>query len=103
MTGIGNKSLNDVNIGELSPGTVGRRYIPECGLKKHRERIHKESKFADDHKNLPFKFSKPKKYSRREVKICCNCGSYVNVNVNTVGVICRSCGLYSPVKEVSIE
>lgn len=94
------RSLNNLSIGELSPGSTDRRYEPACGLKKHRERIHKESKFADDYKNLPFTFSKPKKNPRRTYKICNNCGSVIYVNVNTVGIICSSCKQYSSVREV---
>ena len=44
--------------GELSPGSTKRRWIPEGGEQRLRDRIHKESKFVDDHKNLPFTFAK---------------------------------------------
>lgn len=92
--------LSDYNINQkLSPGSP-RRWEPECGIKKHNERIHRESKYADDHKNLPFTFSKPKKAKRQEYFICNNCGYVLSANVNTVGVICSSCKKYSSVRGV---
>lgn len=90
----------DIGVGELRPGTTKRRWEPEVGMKKHRERIHRESKFADDHKNLPFTFSKPKKPSRNAVVRCSNCGALFSANVNTVGIICSSCKQFSVVEVV---
>lgn len=75
---------------EVSPGH-GRRYEPAVGLKKHNERIHKESKIADS-KNLPFSFRKPQKPVGSSVGLeCPNCGNYIVVNTKTVAVICSSC------------
>ena len=37
----------------------GRRWVPEGGLQKLKNKIHRESKAADDFKKLPFTFSKP--------------------------------------------
>ncbi len=85
---------------ELSPGSVGRRYEPKAGVKKHNERIHRESKFADDHKKLPFSFSKPSKPKRSKLIKCCNCGNITSANKDTVGVICCSCNTFSAVEEV---
>jgi len=93
----------DGNIGELSPGTTPRRWEPHGGINKHNERIHRESKFADQHKNLPFEFSKPKKAGRRQYMECSNCGHIVHVSINTVGIICNECKTYNDVKEVSFE
>lgn len=85
---------------EITPGTVGRRYEPEGGLKKYRDKIHRESKFADEHKNLPFKFSKPSKNKRSKIVKCCNCEYITRVNIDTVGMICSNCGKFSSVEEV---
>jgi len=83
---------------ELSPGEVKRRYEPEGGLKKHRERIHKESVYADSNLNLPFKFSKPKKLGRREIKRCSECGKQIHTSINTVGFICTNCNKFVKVE-----
>lgn len=88
------------DIGELSPGTVNRRVIPEGGLKRHNERIHRESKIADDHKKLPFTFSKPKKPKRAKLIQCDNCGNISIGTINTVGIICENCHSFSSVSEV---
>jgi hypothetical protein len=72
------------------PGS-GRRWEPEIGTQKHNERIHKESKFADDHKNLPFEFSKPVRFGKSKDVFCKNCGRGAAVPKNTIGMICPSC------------
>lgn len=87
-------------VGELSPGSTPRRWEPEGGLKKHRERIQRESKFADENKNLPFTFSKPKRPKRQSFFECENCGRVISAPVNTVGVICNGCKQFTKVKEV---
>jgi len=79
---------------ELSPGSTPRRYVPALGEKKHRERIHRESKIADS-KNLPFTFSKPKKPKRQSSFKCKHCGYVFSAPVNTVGVICSECKTFS--------
>lgn len=73
----------------LSPGSK-RRYDPEVGIKKHNERIHRESKIADS-KNLPFTFSKPLKSPGKKFSIECACGNVLNINTNTVAIICSRC------------
>jgi DNA-directed RNA polymerase subunit RPC12/RpoP len=93
----------DGDIGELSPGSTPRRWEPEGGVRKHNERIHRESNFADQYKNLPFSFSKPRKSGRKEYMACTNCGHIVHLSVNTVGIICNECKTYNEVKEVSFE
>lgn len=98
------KHLKKSNLGgskELSPGSTGRRYEPASGVKKHNERIHKESKYMDDNKKLPFTFSKPKKSQKTKLVKCKNCGDIKRVNKNTVGVICESCKQYSGVEEIN--
>lgn len=85
----------DTGKSELSPGAIGRRWEPEEGLQKYRERIHRESKYADDNKNLPFTFSKPKKKKRSALVKCKNCGYVFSATVETVGVICRNCKKFS--------
>jgi len=97
-----NKSVRNTPIGELPAGATERRYEPEGGVKKHNERIHRESKYIDDHGNLPFTFSKPKKQVRNKYVACSNCGHITRAQKNTVGIICSECKTYSSVEEVSM-
>lgn len=93
--------VGTLGVGELRPGVTARRWEPDGGVKKLNERIHKESRFADTHKNLPFSFRKPPKaMGRDKIFICGNCGAYINGTSATVGVICRSCNKFSTVTEV---
>jgi len=63
------------------------------GSKAYREQIHRDSKFADDHKNLPYTFSKPKKYKNPTgVEDCPSCGNASPIWPNTIMVACR-CGI----------
>jgi len=95
------KTFNDLGIGELRPGSTGRRWEPNEGIGKLNKRIHKESKFADDNKNLPFTFSKPFKAKARTSSVeCDNSGNITIGTLNTVGIICRKCGKFSKVSEV---
>lgn len=95
--GIKKEPINQV----LSPGSTKRRYEPEGGTKKHNERIHKESRYADEHKNLPFKFSKPHKPKGRSTLVSCdNCGFITTGTTATVGIVCRNCKKFSTVSEV---
>lgn len=87
---------------ELAPGATPRRYEPASGIKKHNERIHKETAYVDKYKNLPFEISKPKKPKKQTIKVCANCGHPVQVSVDCVGVICRYCHKYSSVEEIEI-
>lgn len=77
--------------GELSPGSTPRRWIPEGGEGKHREKIHRESKFIDDHKNLPFTFSKPQRPKKQALFKCLECGHFFYAPKKTVMVICSKC------------
>ena len=90
----------DLGIGELYPGTTERRWEPEGGLKNHQERIHRESRYVDEHKNLPFEFSKPRKTGSRKYMKCSKCGHIVYVSVNTIGIICKECNAYVSVEGV---
>lgn len=95
------KTVDDLGIGELSPGANGRRWEPEEGISNLNKRIHKESKFADDTKNLPFTFSKPFKSKTRSSFVKCNnCGNITTGTLHTIGIICRRCSKYSKVSEV---
>ena len=97
------KALKNSNLGgsrELAPGATPRRYEPASGVKKHNERIHKESKWTDDNKNLPFTFSKPKRGAKGCVKKCAKCGDLKHVNVNTVGIECKICKSYASLEEI---
>ncbi len=89
--------------GELTPGATSRRYEPNGGTQKHNERIQRESAFVDKYKKMPFSFSKPKSAKIPEIKICANCGEYVRVNKNSIGVICSSCKTFSKLLEVPHE
>lgn len=94
------KGLKPLNQ-ELTPGATPRRYDPAGGLKRHRERIHRESKQADDWKNLPFTFSKPSKPKGRHAYVQCdNCGYITSGSSATVGMICPECHKFSSVTEV---
>lgn len=95
---VDNTPLNQ----ELSPGSVGRRWAPEGGVNKLNERIHRESKHMDNHGNLPFTFSKPKKYTSNKHIKCTNCGYVTSASKNTVGIICNECKKYSSVTEVDV-
>jgi len=93
-------SKKDLGIGELSPGSTPRRYEPEGGVKKHNERIHRESKYVDEHKNLSFKFSKPKSPGRQKYVRCNGCSSISRTSINTVGIICDHCHNYCGVEDI---
>jgi ribosomal protein S27E len=95
--GINNTPLKQ----ELPAGATPRRYEPECGIKKHNERIHRESKYADAHKNLPFTFRKAYKPKGQNAYVHCdNCGHITSATTVTVGMICKECGKFSTVTEV---
>ena len=88
---------------ELPAGT-GRIYEPSLGTRKHNERIHRESKYTDDHKNLPFTFSKlPKARGRSAYVKCDNCGHVSSATSITVGIICKECKKFSSVTEVECD
>jgi len=98
------KGLKNVDLGgskELPAGATPRRYEPAGGVNKHNERIHNESKWVDENRNLPFTFSKPNKDQRQKLVKCLNCGALKMVNKNTVGVICSGCKQYSSVEEIN--
>jgi len=98
------KAIAGDNIGELTPGATPRRYEPSGGTQRHNERIHRESKYADTHKNLPFEFSKPPKLTSRSKYIKCDsCGYITSASINTVGMVCPECKKYSSVTEVIDE
>ena len=94
-------TFDDLGVGELRPGANPRRWEPEGGVNKLNERIHKESKFADSHKNLPFSFRKPyKSVGRNSLVQCTNCGAVSLGSTATVGIICKKCNKFVKVKEV---
>jgi hypothetical protein len=96
-----NYTFSDIGIGELRPGVMPRRWEPEGGVNRLRNKIHKESKFADDHKNLPFQFGKPKKSKPINTLVMCdNCGAVTAVTAITVGIVCKKCNKFSTVTEV---
>ena len=97
---MGSEFKVDGQIGELAPGATPRRFEPAGGTRKHNERIHKESKIADDNKNLPFTFSKPKTAGRNSVFECTECGYKIAASVNNVGFVCPDCKKFTKSKEV---
>ncbi len=89
---------------ELPAGSTARRYEPEVGVRKHNERIHRESKTADSWKGLPFSFRKPLKAMGRNTAVQCDkCGHITHGTTATVGMICISCGKFSTVSKVSFD
>ena len=97
---INKEPLNQV----LTPGATPRRYEPEGGIRKHNERIHRESRYADHNKNLPFSFRKPPKPRGRTIYIKCdNCGHMTAATTVTVGIICKECKKFSTVTEVEFD
>lgn len=90
----------NLGVGELSPGATERRWEPEGGLKNHNKKIHIESRYADEHKNLPFEFSKPRRQGPSKYMKCNKCGYIVYVSVNTIGIICKECNAYVGVEGV---
>ena len=88
----------------LEPGVTKRRWEPEEGTRKLNKRIHKESKFADDHKNLPFTFSKPSKPRGRTMYVSCdNCNYIASATTVTIAMVCTGCKSFSTVSEVVDE
>ena len=93
------KGVVKKNYSQELPAGADRRYEPEIGIRKHNERIHKESKLAEA-KNLPFNFRKPPKPLGRSVGIeCPYCERYIGSNTNTVAIICSGCGKFFKVEE----
>jgi formylmethanofuran dehydrogenase subunit E len=89
---------------ELSAGATPRRFEPEGGVKKLNERIHRESKYSDLHKNLPFSFRKPPKPIGRSTCVRCkNCGHLFYGTTATVGIICSNCKQFSATEEVELD
>jgi hypothetical protein len=78
-------------MSEISPESVKRRWEPEGGSHRHGERIRKESKFADNYKNLPFKLSKPPTRKKNNDFECEECGRYFLAPKNTIMCICPNC------------
>lgn len=86
---------------ELPAGSTPRRWEPDGGVNKLNERIHRESKYADSHKKLPFTFRKPPKPKGRSTYVKCdNCGYITGGSTATVGMICPECKKYSSVSEI---
>jgi len=77
--------------GELSPGSTPRRWLPDGGERKLRERIHRESALTDKYKDLPFKFSKPTHNKPSNIFKCSECDYLFFAPKNTILVICSNC------------
>lgn len=76
--------------------------MPEKGLRKHQEKIHRESKIADQ-KNLPFTFSGPKRSGKQIWFRCVECDHVFLASKNTVMVICRECKKLTKVERIHNE
>lgn len=89
---------------ELPAGSTPRRYEPTLGVRKHNERIHRESKHVDDYKNLQFTFRKPPKSKGASAYVRCDhCGNVTSATSITVGIVCKKCKKFSSVTEVSCD
>lgn len=88
---------------ELDPGSTGRRWEPDGGVNKLNDQIHRESRFVDEHKNMPFSFSKPTRPKKSKIIKCGCCGYVVSVPKNTVGMICKKCNKYVSVEGVVVD
>ena len=98
------KGISQEPLRQELPAGSPRRYEPEGGVGKHNERIHRESRYADHHKNLPFTFRKPPKPMGRSAYVQCdNCGHITCASTITVGMICKECGKFSAVSEVDLD
>jgi hypothetical protein len=78
-----------------------RRWLPDIGERKHNEKIHRESKIADDYKNLPFKFSKPKKDKRYTRFECIECSGVLFAPINTIMCVCHNCKKTTKVEKLN--
>lgn len=76
-----------------------RRYLPDEGERKLHEKIHRESKLADQ-KNLPFTFSKPEHPRKQALFGCSECGYIFFAPKNTVMIICSKCKKLSKVEKM---
>lgn len=95
------KGMSSSSLNQELPAGAPRRYEPELGIRKHNERIHRESKNADDYKNLQFTFRKPPKSRGSSTYVKCdNCGHISSATSITVGIICSGCKKFSSVTEV---
>ena len=79
-----------------------RRYLPEIGERKFREKIHRESKLTDQ-KNLPFTFSRPRCSGKQVLFECNECGHVFFASKNTVMIICSKCKKLSKVEKMDDE
>ncbi len=72
--------------------------------KGHKEKIHRDSKFADNNKDLPFTFSKSKKSKpNRDVYQCSKCERVIPMDASrTHAIVCR-CNNFIVVEEVMIN
>jgi len=77
---------------------MDRRWVPEGGLSKHRDKIHKGSKVADT-KNLPFSFSKPRREATTYFE-CVACGRQFVAGKNTIMVICPDCNKVTKARKI---
>ena len=77
-----------------------RRWIPEGGIKRHNEKIHRESKIADDYKNLPFTFSKPPRNKRHGWFECVECGKIISASINTDMCVFSNCKKATKVEKI---
>ena len=77
----------------------GRRWVPEGGLQRYRDKIHRESKIADQ-KGLPYTISKPDKPKKHDYFSCAECGRKFSAPKNTIMCVCPDCKKVTKVERV---
>jgi len=77
----------------------GRRWIPEDGLRKHRDKIHRESKIADT-KNLPYTITRPPVRKSFVWFECVECGRSFSAAKNTCMIVCPECKKLTKVRQL---
>jgi len=68
--------------------------------KKRREQIRRETKFADEHKNLPFKFLPYKAPKSKTRCFECDCGHGLWVHRSTYMIHCTECDKLKKISEL---
>ena len=74
--------------------------MKEIGPKAYNRKIKQDSKFSDDHKNLPYHFDRPTKSKIAKVAIeCKQCKKVLFVSEDAILVVCGSCSSITRVKD----
>lgn len=74
--------------------------MKEMGPKAYKNRIKRDSEFADKSKDLPYSFSKPKKTKPARVYVeCGDCSKDLFVTDEAILVVCGSCKGITRIKD----